>query len=99
MLSFINTLLFKFYSFIDKRHLALNYCFDLSDKNDNMHWIDGNRQFFASGKYINGKKHGEFRRYDADGNPVAIEKYRHGVLYSRLHVRMKKSYIRYSYEN
>ena len=78
MLSFINTLLFKFYSFIDKRHLALNYCFDLSDKNDNMHWIDGNRKFFSSGKYINGKKHGEFRRYDVDGNPIAIEKFKDG---------------------
>ena len=96
MRSFINSLLFKFYSFIDKRHLAENYCFDLSNKNDNMHWTDGNRQFFASGKYMNGEKHGEFRRYDAEGNPIAVEKYNDGVLYSRVHVRMKKSYIRYS---
>ena len=96
MRSFINSLLLKFYSLIDKRHLAENYCFDLSNKNDKMHWVDGNRQFFSSGKYRHGKKHGEFRRYDADGNPIAVEKYNEGVLYSRLHVRMKKSYISYS---
>ena len=96
MRSFINSLLIKFYSFIDKPYFNKNCCFDTSFKNNNMHWIDGNRQFFASGKYINGKKHGEFRRYDADGNPIAIEKYRDGVLYSRLHVKMKKNYIRYS---
>ena len=96
MRSFINSVLYKFYSLIDKRYLGLNYCFDLSDKNENMHWIDGKRQFFASGKYINGKKHGEFRRYDADGNPIVVEKYEDGVLYSRLNVRMKKSYIGYS---
>ena len=96
MRSFINSLLLKFYSLIDKRHLAENYCFDLSNKNDKMFWVDGNRQFFSSGKYRHGKKHGEFRRYDADGNPIAVEKYNEGVLYSRLHVRMKKSYIRYS---
>ena len=67
----------------------MNYCFDLSDKNDNMHWIDGNRQFFSSGKFMNGKKHGEFRRYDENGDPIVIEKYNEGVLFSRLHVRMK----------
>ena len=50
----------------------------------------------VAGKYMHGKKHGEFRRYDAEGNPIAVEKYNEGVLYSRLHVRMKKSYIRYS---
>ena len=90
MRSYINSILLKF----SNPHLTYSYCSDLSKKNDNMHWTDGNRQLFSSGKYIHGKKHGEFRRYDADGNPIAVDKYNDGVLYSRLHVRMKKSYIR-----
>ena len=69
--------------------LAHWFCFDLSHKIDKVHWIDGNRQFFASGKYMNGEKHGEFRRYDANGDPIVIEKYNEGVLYYRLHIRMK----------
>jgi antitoxin component YwqK of YwqJK toxin-antitoxin module len=96
MRSYINFILLRFFAYFSKPQLASSFCFDLSNKNDNMHWVDGNRQFFASGKYIHGKKHGEFRRYDAEGNPIAVEKYNEGVLYSRLHVRMKKSYIRYS---
>ena len=80
MRSFINSVLYKFYSLIDKKYLALNYCFDLSDKNENMHWIDGNRQFFASGKYINGKKHGDFRKYCKDGIIEEWEIYEHGKL-------------------
>ena len=90
MRSFINLLLFKFYTLINKRHLALNYSFDLSDKNDNMHWIDGNRKFFVSGKYVNGKKHGEFRRYDENGDPVIIERYNADKLCSKLHINLKK---------
>ena len=31
-------------------------------------WKTGNRTFLSSGKYMNGKKHGEFRKYDSEGN-------------------------------
>ena len=99
MLPFVNKILFCIFAFIGMPQLAHRFCFDLSHTIDKAYWTDGKRQFFSSGKYINGKKNGEFRRYDADGNPIAIEKYKNGVLYSKLNVRMKKSYIRYSYEN
>ena len=96
MLSYINNILTKVCAYFRYSDLAHSYSSDIRKKINNMHWVDGNRQFFSSGKYRHGKKHGEFRRYDADGNPIAIEKYNEGVLYSRLNVRMKKSYIRYS---
>jgi len=106
MRSRINYIVLRFFSYIGMPQLAHWFWFDFSNKIDrdqyssnkenSYPWVDGNRQFFASGKYIHGKKHGEFRRYDADRNPIAVEKYNDGVLYSRAHVRMKKSYIKYS---
>ena len=89
MRSNINYLLSRFFAFIGMPQLAHRFCFDLSHTIDKVHWTDGNRQFFSSGKFMNGKKHGEFRRYDENGHPIVIEKYNEGVLFSRLHVRMK----------
>jgi len=89
MRSFINKILFRLFDFIGKPELAHRFYFDLSHTIDKVHWIDGSRQFFSSGKYMNGKKHGEFRRYDEKGDPIIIEKYNEGVLFYRLHVHMK----------
>ena len=93
MRSFINFCILRFFTYIGKSHLASRYCFNLLKKNHKIHWIDGNRQFFFSGKYINGKKHGDFRKYNALGEPIMVEKYNSGQLYSRLHIRMKNKYI------
>jgi antitoxin component YwqK of YwqJK toxin-antitoxin module len=89
MRSFINKILLSIFTFIRMPQLAHRFCFDLSDTIDKEFWKTGNRAFFSSGKYINGKKHGEFRRYDENGDPKVIEKYNEGVLFSRLHVNMK----------
>ena len=89
MRSFINKILLRIFAFIGMPHLAHRFCFDLSHTIDKVHWTDGNRQFFSSGKYINGKKHGDFRKYDENGDPIVIENYNEGVLFSRLHVNMK----------
>ena len=89
MRSFINKILFRLFGFIGKPELIHRFCFDLSNTRDKEFWKTGNRTFRSSGKYINGKKHGEFRRYDENGDPKVIEKYNEGVLFSRLNIRMK----------
>ena len=65
--------LIRFFAYIGMPQLVHWFCFDLSHKINKVHWIDGNRQFFSSGKYRNGKKHGEFRKYNAEGEPIIIE--------------------------
>jgi len=94
MRSFINKILFRLFDFIGMPQLAHRFCFDLSNTIDKIHWTDGNRQFFSSGKYMNGKKHGEFRRYDAEGEPVMVEKYNEGKLYSKIRVKMKETFLK-----
>ena len=89
MRSFINKILFRLFDFIGKPELIHRFCFDLSHTIDKEFWKTGNRAFRSSGKYINGKKHGEFRRYDENGDPIVIENYNEGVLFSRLNVHMK----------
>ena len=89
MRSFINKILFSLFGFIGKPELIHRFSFDLSNTQDKEFWKTGNRTFLSSGKYMNGKKHGEFRKYDENGDPKAIEKYNEGVLFSRLNIRMK----------
>ena len=89
MRSYINYILSRFFAYIGMPQLVHWFCFDLSHTLDKEYWKTGNRSFLSSGKYINGKKHGEFRRYDENGDPIVVEKYNEGVLFSRLHVNMK----------
>jgi antitoxin component YwqK of YwqJK toxin-antitoxin module len=80
MRSFINKILFRLFGFIGKPELINRFCFDLSNTRDKEFWKTGNRTFLSSGKYINGKKHGEFRKYDSEGNFVDWEIYEEGKL-------------------
>ena len=80
MRSFINKILLIIFSFIGMPQLAHRFCFDLSDTIDKEFWKTGNRTFLSSGKYMNGKKHGEFRKYDSEGNFVEWEIYEEGKL-------------------
>ena len=80
MRSFINKILFRLFAFIGKPELINRFCFDLSNTRDNEFWKTGNRTFLSSGKYMNGKKHGEFRKYDSEGNFVEWEIYEEGKL-------------------
>ena len=80
MRSFINKILLRIFTFIGMPQLAHRFCFDLSDTIDKEFWKTGNRTFLSSGKYINGKKHGEFRKYDSEGNFVEWEIYEEGKL-------------------
>jgi len=80
MRSFINKILLSIFTFIRMPQLAHRFCFDLSDTIDKEFWKTGNRTFLSSGKYMNGKKHGEFRKYDSEGNFVEWEIYEEGKL-------------------
>ena len=80
MRSFINKILLSIFTFIRMPQLAHRFCFDLSDTIDKEFWKTGNRTFRSSGKYMNGKKHGEFRKYDSEGNFVDWEIYEEGKL-------------------
>lgn len=80
MRSFINKILFRLFAFIGKPELIHRFSFDLSNTRDKEFWKTGNRTFLSSGKYINGKKHGEFRKYDSEGNFVDWEIYEEGKL-------------------
>ena len=91
MRSFVNKILFRIFAFIGIPQLAHRFCFDLSETLDKAYWTDGNRQFFSSGKYMNGRKHGDFITYNNEGVPRTIEKYNKGELYSRLNIKMKLS--------
>jgi len=80
MRSFINKILFGLFGFIGKPKLIHRFSFDLSNTRDKEFWKTGNRTFRSSGKYMNGKKHGEFRKYDSEGNFVEWEIYEEGKL-------------------
>ena len=80
MRSFINKILFGLFGFIGKPELIHKFSFDLSNTRDKEFWKTGNRTFLSSGKYMNGKKHGEFRKYDSEGNFVEWEIYEEGKL-------------------
>ena len=80
MRSFINKILLRIFTFLRMPQFAHRFCFDLSDTIDKEFWKTGNRTFLSSGKYMNGKKHGEFRKYDSEGNFVEWEIYEEGKL-------------------
>ena len=80
MRSFINKILLSIFTFIRMPQLAHRFCFDLSNTRDKEFWKTGNRTFLSSGKYMNGKKNGEFRKYDSEGNFVEWEIYEEGKL-------------------
>ena len=80
MRSFINKILFRLFGFIGKPELIHRFSFDLSNTQDKEFWKTGNRTFRSSGKYINGKKHGDFRKYCKDGYLEEWEIYDHGKL-------------------
>ena len=80
MRSFINKILFRLFAFIGKPELINRFSFDLSNTRDKEFWKTGNRTFLSSGKYINGKKHGDFRKYCKDGILEEWEIYEHGKL-------------------
>ena len=80
MRSFINKILFRLFGFIGKPELIHRFSFDLSNTRDKEFWKTGNRIFLSSGKYINGKKHGDFRKYCKDGILEEWEIYEHGKL-------------------
>lgn len=78
MRSFINKILLRLFAFIGKPKLSNRFCFDLPPTFE--YWKTGNRTFLSSGKYINGKKHGEFREYDSEGNFQLWKIYEDGKL-------------------
>ena len=80
MRSFINHILLRFFAYIGMPQLVHRFCFDLSHTLDKEYWKTGNRTFLSSGKYINGKKHGEFREYDSEGNFQLWKIYEDGKL-------------------
>tara|TARA_R110002126_G_scaffold117110_1_gene256851 strand:+ start:163 stop:450 length:288 start_codon:yes stop_codon:yes gene_type:complete len=75
---FINKILIRFFAFIGKPQLSNRFCFDQPPTFE--YWKTGNRTFLSSGKYMNGKKHGEFRKYDSEGNFQEWEIYEEGKL-------------------
>ena len=80
MRSFINKILFRLFGFIGKPELIHRFSFDLSNTRDKEFWKTGNRTFLSSGKYMNGKKHGDFRKYCKDGYIEEWEIYDNGKL-------------------